>query len=1476
MITVQVGNPFPGLRPFREDEEHLFFGRESQIHSIIDKLSATRFLAVVGNSGSGKSSLVNCGLRPALHRGLMAKAGTCWRMAQFRPGGNPLRALARTLAKDGLLFSGFDSSTLALEDIIEASLRMSKMGLSRVYSDAHLPEGTNLLVIVDQFEELFRYREPESSFASDAQHRGQEATAFVSLLLDARTQTKVPIYVALTMRSDFLGNCAEFAGLPEAVNEGEYLIPRLTREERRSAIVGPVGVGGADISPVLLTRLINDVGDNQDQLSILQHALNRTWARWENEAQGKGALDLDHYEAIGTMAHALDQHAEKAYRELPGDREQKICEKIFKALTDKGTDPRGIRRPTKFRVLYRLAGASPEEVTEVLKVFRKPSRSFVMPPLPESLDDDSVIDISHESLMRIWERLIVWSDEEAQSAQLYRRLSETAALHAVNKAGLWNDPDLQSALDWKEKEQPTELWAELYGGNFNRAMSFLSKSQAQRDKEQQEKEQQRQRELQQAQDLAAERQQRIQEQTIAAGRLRKWLVALVIVAAFLLVACIGARLEWRKAKDAAKAANDAKIKADAATAAAIEQKQAADTAKRQAQERLQQAEMADKEMQLEGLRVRDTNLATQSVLADLADALLTYSDPQQSAKWKTQKGEALLSQGNYDEARESFSQVLESFPGDENARTARGYVLFLSNQPKDALKDFEYIRDNVDRGSPLNNLNLSITNAAVGNETAARAFLKEAIDGMRHRDSQGGGEDLIPPEITRATGRATLEASGPTFLAAMHYMQANLEAYFGGKTNAAFVKALSSADQNVKALSPVAQKDAYFVAMTWAWLHLRVNCPHPDEPDAHCKDYGAFASQAALWERAGYKDWAACYYEKFRQKDERWSDKRYLQLALWVKQVRERLGTNLSCQNLRQEEPDVAALEVETREAQARKDYPKAKVLLDQALQKATPAEKNQLLLMKAAMLLAYGRAERQNARNLDEKVEAVTEQIEAATAAKKREEESLPNQKKSEVNTSSGVPDKSQIEATYDRKLAALQADLAQAKKERQQHSQAAMNEFKQLKQNCTDLLKINPTSATVYIYRALAEDWLFEPREIILHDVQHSLRLDPDNPDALSLLDALVPDGEAEETKYLQDNRQLLKHFYKASPYEAATVMHQAKLAQQEKQYIEALQLVDTAINMDPSNLSFYGLRAEIQRSLGFTDSQVRHNLADGYRQAAYILKLRGNYPGSADRQEWAALADLAKNHSSDEILCNSDLTTCSITKTVQVNSEWIYSAILKVMQDGEDRKSVEAKIDRGSEDGIVVGSQGDAWSPYAKLDDGHERHIAKLGTSEVLSVEPHSALIRIHVDQPEGDGAVRKQDMVHLKARTPPIATRSSLWEVAKYDATFLDSNDKILVDYDTLYRDETPSLDDELFQRMLNEIHVAGLRYTGGSKPLEKGKFANQSLGQALEHTNIADLKSFVDYLAKYPGEVFGQRWKLYELYAVWVYFGAPSE
>jgi hypothetical protein len=289
------------------------------------------------------------------------------------------------------------------------------LGLVDIVKQSRLPEGMQLLVEVDQFEELFRFDALAADAAKKVYGPTQDAIAFVKLLLEAR-KGNMPIHVVLTMRSDFLGECAQFLDLAEAINDGQYLVPRLMRGEIRAAIEGPVAVGEATITPVLVMQLLNDVGDNPDQLSILQHALNRTWANWENECKAQSPLDLPHYEAVGGMKDALNRHAERAFGELGSDERKRLAERIFKALTD-GTDARGIRRPERLTQLCAICAATQDQVESVLEVFRKPSRSFLMPPAGEPLEEKTVIDISHESLMRVWVRLKGWVDEEAQSAQ---------------------------------------------------------------------------------------------------------------------------------------------------------------------------------------------------------------------------------------------------------------------------------------------------------------------------------------------------------------------------------------------------------------------------------------------------------------------------------------------------------------------------------------------------------------------------------------------------------------------------------------------------------------------------------------------------------------------------------------------------------------------------------------------------------------------------------------------------------------------------------------------------------------------------------------------------------------------------------------------------------------------------------------------------------------------------------------------------
>ena len=490
-------NPFPGLRPFEPDEDHLFFGREREIDELLRRLRATRFLSVVGTSGSGKSSLIRSGLIPALYSGSMVTAGTSWRVAVIRPGVNPVGNLAEALSGADIL--GTDPQLAGTADVmLEATLRRSTRGLAEAVRLARIPADDNVLVVVDQFEELFRFRRNRR-----IDNSRDEAIGFVKLLLEAAAQTELPIYIVVTMRSDFIGECMEYPGLSEAVNGGQYLVPRMQRDALRSAITGPVAVGGGTITPRLVLRLLNDIGDDIDQLPVLQHSLMRSWDRWVQRGQPDQGLDIADYEDVGTLRQALSMHAEETFAQTGSDRSRQITERMFKALTDTSSDARGVRRPTAISDLAAMCEAEEAEVIEIVEAFRLPGRSFLMPPPAVPLKSSSIVDLSHESLMRCWDRLVAWTEEERTAAAFYMRLSAAAAWYAKGMGRLWAEPELDLALQWKRQNQPSEAWARRYNDVFTDAMSFLDRSAIERDRLKAERERDRKRTLQRARVAAA-------------------------------------------------------------------------------------------------------------------------------------------------------------------------------------------------------------------------------------------------------------------------------------------------------------------------------------------------------------------------------------------------------------------------------------------------------------------------------------------------------------------------------------------------------------------------------------------------------------------------------------------------------------------------------------------------------------------------------------------------------------------------------------------------------------------------------------------------------------------------------------------------------------------------------------------------------------------------------------------------------------
>ncbi|MCG8322574.1 MAG: High-affnity carbon uptake protein Hat/HatR [Cytophagales bacterium] len=466
-----VSNPFPGLRPFEVDESHLFFGREGQSDEVVYKLIENRFVAVMGSSGSGKSSLMNCGVIPKLYSGLFPANYKDWEVITTMPGTSPVENLAKSILSTDRQFKQTEEKDRTFQKIFASTvLRSSSLGLVDLIGQSSHLTGKNIFLLVDQFEELFRFQIGDNIYDDI-----NETTAYINLLIEAIAQNELPVFVAITIRSDYSGNFAQYPGLTKKINKSHYLIPQMSRDQRRQAIEAPVAVGRGRISPRLVQELLNDVEDDPDQLPIIQHALMRTWGYWTENRSLDEPVDIKHYEAIGTIRLALSQHANEIYDKL-SDSEKEICKALFKTITEKGKDDRGVRKPSRLDLIAAIAGVLEADLIEVIEKFRKSGHSLLMPPQDIPLTSDAIIDVSHESLIRIWGRLHQWVAEEDEAIEMYLRLSDAAGKYQQGLTTLWRPPDLQLALNWQQKYNPTLVWAQRFDPAFERAMVFLRSS----------------------------------------------------------------------------------------------------------------------------------------------------------------------------------------------------------------------------------------------------------------------------------------------------------------------------------------------------------------------------------------------------------------------------------------------------------------------------------------------------------------------------------------------------------------------------------------------------------------------------------------------------------------------------------------------------------------------------------------------------------------------------------------------------------------------------------------------------------------------------------------------------------------------------------------------------------------------------------------------------------------------------------------
>lgn len=478
--------PYPGLRPFEETETRNFFGRESEIRAILGLLEEEQLVVVHGASGCGKSSVVRAGVLPTVRLDALA-SGTTAKIVVIRPSdpGGPLRSLAAALERAFSIQTAADRPDQEAEDPPESA--WVRGGSSRRWSEtlvaspdwkadieaAAKASGCALCIVLDQFEEIFALQ--RKGMAAEVDRVIEFLISLGDPCGESSTLGERPLSVIVTMRSDYLGHCSLWNGFAETVNRAQYLLPKISTVGLLRAIHLPALKYGGSVDEAVADQLLPVMAGEIDGLPVLQHALMRAWQNAKPRKDGKRTVSVANLNRIGGAAGALSKHAEEAFKKAikRNDALKEAAEWIFRALSDVDADGRIIRRTVLLSDLVAQTGADTAAVRAIVDRFRQIEFSFLTPFPPEELTEESNISVTHEALLRRWEKISSTAfDEEGRPAGLvyrefidgmiWRALSVQAEQFASTGRGVLSAAATEVRLPWYREIAKRPGWALRY------------------------------------------------------------------------------------------------------------------------------------------------------------------------------------------------------------------------------------------------------------------------------------------------------------------------------------------------------------------------------------------------------------------------------------------------------------------------------------------------------------------------------------------------------------------------------------------------------------------------------------------------------------------------------------------------------------------------------------------------------------------------------------------------------------------------------------------------------------------------------------------------------------------------------------------------------------------------------------------------------------------------------------------------------
>ncbi|UII27375.1 hypothetical protein LVD15_02795 [Fulvivirga maritima] len=475
----EITNPFPGLRAYSVAEKDYYYSYGYRTDDILSRLRSNQFITLVGEAGGGKESLLNCAIIPVLEAGFAGMVGSQWEYVSFRPGTNPLRNLALVLANSKVFLEGGKiepNFTSHIEDM----LREGVQGLLNVFETYSLKEEHNLLVFINDFEDILANE--------DLYDQKEDILLFINLILRFIRRSNYPVYLVIALSSDYLSSTSRYPGLPEMINDSQYLIPKMDPTQLKKVIAHGFNSARIRFERELIEVVLQEYQKFEANNYQLQYVLKSMVDIWRDEGGEYQEVGLQHYKRAGRISQAIERKAEQLFDKF-NPEQKRICSILFKVITRK--DKTGNINAVLISTISEIAECSEQQVVDVVNKFGVDQielieviETYDIKERLDSLDSlleegflyvnrNSKITLRNKELILAWPRLNDWVNAEDDNSEIFLRLVSALLLYRQEKRGFYQNPELKIALDWYNQEDPNEAWAQYYSNHFNGAIDYL-------------------------------------------------------------------------------------------------------------------------------------------------------------------------------------------------------------------------------------------------------------------------------------------------------------------------------------------------------------------------------------------------------------------------------------------------------------------------------------------------------------------------------------------------------------------------------------------------------------------------------------------------------------------------------------------------------------------------------------------------------------------------------------------------------------------------------------------------------------------------------------------------------------------------------------------------------------------------------------------------------------------------------------------